>query len=159
MITPGSFRIVARSVTPTPNANGSFSTYLASGLLNHAFVSSMSFSPPPAVYVALYTAPPTAAGGGTEVSGDPSYSRLAIIFSPAAGSPATIENNVQLMWPVATVDWGFVSAAGLLDAATGGNLLAYGLMLAPDGITVTPKLVTAGDVFVIPVGTFVIGLA
>jgi hypothetical protein len=167
MIRPESFRtgpslvsgrVVAQATTTTPNAMGTFSTYLATGLLNHAFVATHSFVPPPTVYVALYTANPTAAGGGTEVAGDPNYTRLAITFGAASGTPATVQNSAQVSWPVATVNWGLIFSAGLLDAATGGNLMAYGLMLTPDGITATPKLVNAGDVFLIGVGAFIVGL-
>jgi hypothetical protein len=157
MITPASFRITARSVTP--NAMGTFSTYLAGDLLNHAFVAGSSYVPPPNVYVALYTNNPTPAGGGTEVTGDPNYTRRVITFGAASGTPANVQNNAEVQWPVATVNWGLIFSAGLLDAATGGNLLAYGLMLTPDGITATPKLVNAGDVFLINTGAFIVGLA
>jgi hypothetical protein len=155
MITPASFRIVARAVTP--NAQGTFSTYLAGGLLNHAFVGGQSYVPPAALYVALYTANPTAAGGGTEVSGG-GYARRAITFGAASGAPATVNNNAGVQWPAATADWGLIFSAGVLDAATAGNLMAFGLMLTPDGITATPKLVSQGDVFLIDTGTFVVGL-
>ena len=158
--TPGvveapSFRIVARAVTP--NAQGTFSTYLAGGLLNHAFVAGHSYVPPPVVYVALYTANPTAAGGGTEASGG-NYARQAITFGTASGTPATINNSAEVQWPAASANWGLIFSAGLLDAATAGNLMAFGLMLTPDGITATPKLVSQGDVFLINAGAFVVGL-
>lgn len=157
-IEPPPFRIVAQATSATPNAMGTFSTYLAGALLNHAFVATHSFVPPPTVYVALYTANPTAAGGGTEVTGDPSYVRKPITFGAASGTPATVQNSAQVTWSAATVNWGLIFSAGLRDAATGGNLLAYGLMLTPDGITATPKLVNAGDMFLINTGAFVVGL-
>jgi hypothetical protein len=149
-------RVVARATTP--NAMGTFSTYLAGGLLNHAFVPGSSYVPPPNVYVALYTQNPTPAGAGVEVTGDPNYTRQSITFAAATGAPATIQNSAQVAWSVATANWGMVLSAGLLDAPVVGNLLAYGLMLGPDGITATPKLVGIGDVFLINTGGFVVGL-
>jgi hypothetical protein len=166
MIRPESFRtgpsvvsghVVARATSTAPNAQGTFSTYLAGGLLNHAFVAGHSYVPPPTVYVALYTANPTAAGGGTEVAGG-NYARQAIAFGAASGTPATVNNNAEVQWPAASANWGLIFSAGLLDAATAGNLMAFGLMLTPDGLTATPKLVSQGDVFLINTGAFVVGL-
>jgi hypothetical protein len=157
-VSPATVSVAARSAAPA--ANGTFSTYLASNLLNHAFVATLSYVPPATIYAALYTAAPTPGGGGTEVSGDPNYTRRPITFAGHSGfPPATLENTVEVVWPVATIDWGALAAVGLLDASTGGNLLAFGLMLLPDGVTVAPKMVQAGDVFLITVGAFVIGLA
>jgi hypothetical protein len=156
MIDPASFRIAARSIAPS--ANGTFSTWLAGQLLNHAFVATMSYVPAPVVYVGLFTTAPTPAGGGTEVAGDPNYARQSIVFSAASGAPAGIQNTAQVEWLVATIDWGAIQAAALFDQVTGGNLLAYGLLLTPDGTTPAAKLVQAGDVFLINPNAFSVGL-
>jgi hypothetical protein len=158
MITAASLHIVG-STAVVPNANGTFATFLATALLNHGFVSGRPYTPPTTLYVALYTTNPTPAGGGTEVTGDAAYTRQTVTFSAATGAPATVSNAAQVQWPVATVNWGTITSAGLLDAAMAGHLLAYGLMLAPDGVTPAPKLVSAGDVFMFNTGAFIVGLA
>ena len=170
MITPASFRISARAtpnpasrsgiVAPaslTPDPLGHFSNFLCSALLNHAFVADTAYVPPTALWVGLYR------GDNTEVSGDPNYSRLTVAFSAAAGDPASIQNTAAIQWPVATVDWGIIYWAGLHDAATGGvsglyGALAGGALLTPDGSAAATKAVTAGDVFEIDAGAFVLTL-
>lgn len=93
---------------------------------------------PTAWYVALYTVAPTDTGGGTEVSGG-SYVREAITFSVSGTSPATATNSADIEFPEATANWGTVVAAGVFDASTGGNLLAYSNLT-------TSKAVSTGDV-------------
>ena len=93
---------------------------------------------PTAWYVALYTVAPTDTGGGTEVSGG-SYTREAITFSVSGTSPATATNSADIEFPEATASWGTVVAAGVFDASTGGNLLAYSNLT-------TSKAVSTGDV-------------
>jgi hypothetical protein len=98
-----------------------------------------TFTPPATVYVGLFTAAPTDAGGGTEVSGG-SYARVAVASSLAnwagtqsagsttasTGTSGTTSNNVAITFPAPTANWGTVTSFGLFDAATGGNLLFYG---------------------------------
>jgi len=93
---------------------------------------------PTSWYVALYTVAPTDTGGGTEVSGG-SYTREAITFSVSGTSPATATNSADIEFPEATANWGTVVAAGVFDASTGGNLLAYSNLT-------TSKAVSTGDV-------------
>jgi hypothetical protein len=93
---------------------------------------------PTSWYVALYTVAPTDTGGGTEVSGG-SYAREAITFSVSGTSPATATNSADIEFPEATANWGTVVAAGVFDASTGGNLLAYSNLT-------TSKAVSTGDV-------------
>jgi hypothetical protein len=126
------------------------STYLCNKLLDH-WLGASSFTAPVTVYVALFTVAPTAAGGGTEVSGG-SYARVAktnnLTNFPAAAS-AQKKNGTVIDFGTATADWGTVIGAALFDASSGGNLLAYG----PFGTAVT---VLNGGAFSIPVngGTF-----
>jgi hypothetical protein len=98
-----------------------------------------TFTPPATTYVALYTAAPTAAGGGTEVSGG-SYARVAVTGSLAnwagtqgagttaasTGTSGTTSNNNAITFPTPTATWGSIVAVGILDAATAGNLLFFG---------------------------------
>jgi hypothetical protein len=149
-----SFRM---TVPRAAGGNGVFSTWLNTQLINHAFVATRSYTPAAALFVALFTNPPTVDGGGTEVAGG-AYRRLPITFNPASGIPPFAENAAEIDWPVATEDWGILSAAAIFDAAVAGNFLAYGLMLAPDGITPVTRLVQGGDVFLIAMGALTVGL-
>lgn len=105
---------------------------------------------PTAWYVALYTVAPTDTGGGTEVSGG-SYARQTVAFSVSGTSPATATNSADIEFPEATANWGTVVAAGVFDASTGGNLLAYSNLT-------TSKAVSTGDVLRFNIGALDITL-
>jgi len=80
----------------------------------------------PDAYVALFTALPTKAGGGTEVAGG-GYAR--ILAAPSvwtvSGSPVQAANNDVLSFGTATASWGAVLGFGVYDAVTVGNLLFF----------------------------------
>lgn len=118
----------------------SFSDYLENKVLDHVFGGS-AYTAPATLYLALYTVAPTDAGGGTEVSGG-SYARQTCAFT-VSGNLAS--NTTAVEWPVATGTWGTVVAVGVFDAATSGNLLAYGNLTSS-------KSIASGDVFRIPAG-------
>jgi hypothetical protein len=59
------------------------SDYLENKILDHV-LRNTAYTSPTTVYVGLYTAAPTDAGGGTEVSGN-GYAREAATFSVASG--------------------------------------------------------------------------
>ena len=101
-----------------------FTDYWARKVIDHS-TGRTAIGSAPATYVGLFTAAPTDAGGGTEVSGG-SYARVATagLWNAAAGSaPATTSNSGAIQFPVATASWGTVIAIGVFDAATAGNLL------------------------------------
>lgn len=97
-----------------------------------------AYTPPATAYVGLYTAAPSDAGGGTEVSGG-SYARVAVSSSLAnwagtqssgstvasSGTNGTTSNNGAITFPAPTANWGTVVAFGVFDASSGGNLLFY----------------------------------
>ncbi len=93
---------------------------------------------PTAWYVALYTVAPGEAGGGTEVSGG-SYARTAVTFTVSGTAPTTASNSSAVEFPTATGSWGTIVAAGIYDADTSGNLLAFANLT-------TSKTVDSGDV-------------
>jgi hypothetical protein len=97
------------------------SDYLENKLLEHVFKAT-AYSAPATVYAALYTAAPSDAGGGTECAGG-SYDRVAVTFG--AASAGSISNSAQAAFPTATGSWGTVTAFGIFDASSGGNLLAW----------------------------------
>jgi hypothetical protein len=102
------------------------SNYLADALLNEVFRGT-EYVTPATVYVALYTSDPTRADTGVEVTGG-AYARQSVAFNVPADvtSKRTIENTADVVFPVATADWGLITHVGIRDALTVGNLLYYG---------------------------------
>jgi hypothetical protein len=124
-----------------------FSDYYENKVIDH-MLRNQAFTPPSTVYVGLYTAAPTDAGGGTEVSGG-SYARQAVTL--AAASAGATQNSADITFPTATADWGTIVAAGLFDAVSAGNLLAWNNLTAS-------KTVANGDTFKITAGSLTISV-
>ena len=129
-----------------------FSDYLENKVLDHIFGGG-DYTRPGTLYFALYTAAPTDSGGGTEVSGG-SYARKAVTnngtnFPSASGGQQT--NGAEIAFPTATASWGEVVAWGILDASTGGNLLAHGALT-------TARDIQNGDTPKFQASTFVVSL-
>lgn len=117
-----------------------WTTYLANKYLDQAFRNT-TYSRSTTLYYGLFTAMPSAAGGGTEVSGG-AYARVAVTATTAAnnfhnGSDAamapgeSLVNKNAISWPRPTASWGDVVAYGIFDASSGGNLLWYEALPAP----------------------------
>ena len=128
---------------------GSFSDYSEDKLLKHAFTNT-TYTPAATMYVGLYTAAPTDAGGGTEVSGG-SYARVSVSFS-VSGTGTLCTNSAAVEFTAATASWGTIVAVGVFDASTAGNLLAWA------DLTVN-KTIDTGDIFRIPTGDLDITLS
>ena len=124
-----------------------FSNYLSNEILDHVF-SGNAFTAPATYYVALYTVAPTASGGGTEVTGG-GYVRQTATFTTTAQQST---NTSAVEFPTATVSYGTVVAAAVLDASTSGNLLAFANLTAS-------KTIGIGDVLRIPASDLDINLA
>ena len=123
------------------------SDFLELEVLDH-ILGNAAYPAPATVHIGLYTAAPTDAGGGTEVTGG-SYARAAVTNNatnwPAAAAGAKA-NGTAITFPAPTANWGVIVAFGIFDAATAGNLLYWGL--------ITPnKTVNNGD----PAPSFAIG--
>ena len=115
------------------------SDYLENALLDHA-LRNVTYTSPATVYVALFTTATTDAGGGTEVTGG-SYARQAVTFGAAAAG--LCENSAILTFvnmPAVTV-----THCAVLDAATAGNFLFHGPLVAP-------RTTEAGDTLTFAVG-------
>lgn len=92
--------------------------------LREHLVGKAAWTMPSAIYLALFTTAPDDAGtGGVEVTGGAYARKLTVGTDWAAGGGS---NATELIFPTATADWGTVVAVGLYDAATAGNLLAFG---------------------------------
>lgn len=128
------------------------SNYLETALLNAVFRNT-PYTSPAKVYIALYTADPTDEDTGTEVSGG-GYARQEIEFSAPTqvAGKGTIENTEDIVFPIASGDWGNVTHVGVRDAATGGNLLYFGPLE-------NPRMILANDRARFHAGEFVLDLA
>lgn len=121
------------------------SDYLEDILFNWYF-RGVAHTPPATFYVGLFTAAPTDAGGGTEVTGG-GYARAAITratgsWTAASGGNGSGTNVSALSYGTTTGVWGTVVAFGIFDAASSGNLLVWD--------TVGPYTIGSGTVVAIP---------
>jgi len=98
-----------------------FTDFLEDKIIDH-LLRNQSYSPPSAIYLALFTTPTSDAGGGTEVSGG-SYARQAVTLAAASGGASS--NSADITFPQATADWGTITHVALMDALTGGNMLMH----------------------------------
>jgi hypothetical protein len=123
-----------------------FTDYLENKVLDFVF-SGGSFSQPGTKYLALYTVAPTDSSAGTEVTGG-GYARQTVTLT-TSGSDTT--NSAAVEYPTATAGYGTVVAVAVLDASSGGNMLAYASLTAN-------KTIATGDVFRVPAGDLDISL-
>jgi hypothetical protein len=117
------------------------SNFLETELLDHV-LNNDAYTSPTIVYIALYTAAPSDAGGGTEVSGG-AYGRVALDSSTTnkwTNAGGTADNISAITFTQATASWGTVTHMGIFDASTAGNLLLWGTLT-------TSRTVNNGDTF------------
>lgn len=115
-------RVAAGQLSITYNAK---STYAAGKLLDHLF-GIASWSVPATQYIGLFTATPTDAGGGTEVStSGTDYAREAVTNDATGWSRTTntVTNDNDIEWAEATASYGTVVAVASFDASSAGNML------------------------------------
>jgi len=120
----------------------SFSNFLETEILDHVFAGA-AYTAPSTHYLALFTAAPGEAGGGTEVSASgTAYVRKAVAFTTTGN---TTSNSAAVEYPTATASFGTVTHVGVFDALTTGNLMAYATLSSS-------KAIATGDVFRVPTG-------
>lgn len=122
----------------TLGLSGGMSDYLSNKLID-LILRAQAYTWPATNYVALYTAAPNNAGGGTEVAAG-TYARTSIASSMAAwsgtqsagstvassGTAGRSSNNAAIVFPApGASNWGTVSHGALRDASTAGNLLFW----------------------------------
>ena len=141
-----------------------FSTYLDNKILDHVFKGTNYTTP--AKYLGLFTG----SDGLTENNSSAwskkelqstakAYARVQLTnasFNKATNS-ATV-NNRNFEFPVAESDWGTISHVAILDASTGGNVLAWGAIRNPVTMDEQPREVLTGDQFIVRSDTMVIRL-
>jgi hypothetical protein len=108
-----------------------FSDYLEDKVLNH--LRGTAYAVPAGLYIGLFNAPPTDAGGGTEVTTTiRSAGRKSATFGVSSGGTMSTS---------AVVDFGVsegsatVAYFGIFDAVADGNLLAFGPVTTALAIT------------------------
>lgn len=130
--------IAIGAIAVTLGLTGGMTDYCANKLIDLIF-RAQAYTWPSNLYGALYTATPSNAGGGTEVSGG-GYARAAIASSLTAwsgtqsagstvassGTSGRMSNNAALTYPAPTGSQGTVAWEGLKDASTAGNLMFWG---------------------------------
>lgn len=140
------------------------SDYLENKLVDHIF-RARTFSLPASIYVGLFTAAPSDAGGGTEVSGN-NYSRAQLAPSdsnwaatqgggpaaPSSGTGGLTTNKVAISFPTPSGTWGLVTHYGVFDAVSGGNLLLHGALAVQ-------KTINTSDVVEYPIDALAVTFA
>jgi hypothetical protein len=132
------------------------SDYLEVALIDHVLRTS-TFSKPTAVYVALFTAAPSDAGGGTEVTGG-GYARLNLgapadaDWTRASSTTGIATNAADWSWTASGANYGTVTHLALMDASTSGNFLFHGALTAS-------KTINDGDTFTISAGNCTITIS
>jgi hypothetical protein len=135
----------------------SFSDYLEDKVLNHVF-GGTSYTAPSTLYVGVFTSSASDSGPGTEVSGG-SYARQSVAMTVSGTSPTQAVNSAAVEFPEATASWGTVTYAGIFDASTSGNLLAWAQLTDPaDFTTPLPKTIGIGDVLRLSAGNLKVTL-
>lgn len=143
----------------------SMTDYLENKLVDHIF-RGQTFTAPTNLYIALFTAAPSDAGGGTEVSGN-GYARATVANSLAnwagtqssgsttasTGTGGVTSNNGVVTFATPTgAGWGTVTHMAIFDAVSGGNMLFQGALGAS-------KTINAGDTVSYAAGTLTVTFA
>jgi len=123
--------------------------FLENKLADHLFRTT-TYTQPTVLAVGLFTAAPGETGGGTEVTGG-SYARVSnnplnanwngthgTTTGVSSGTGGVVSNAGVLTFPTPTANWGLVTHQALFDAASAGNMLAYGALA-------TSKTINNGD--------------
>lgn len=118
-------------------------TYFANKIMDDLF-GLVTYAPPSSYYLAVSKTAINVDGSGITEPSVGSYARVEMendktTFSNASNGSVT--NDVQFKFPEATLDWGVVTHFAIFDAATGGNMLLYGELVAPRTIESSTTLV------------------
>lgn len=125
--------------------------YLEDKILDHV-LRNVIFTPPTAVYLALFTADPGEIGSLENEISDPVYERQLITFGAPmddTDSGKIIKSINDIEFPQASVDWGIITHVMVMDSKTEGNGLYYGPVS-------NPKTIAADDYVKVPASELVI---
>lgn len=125
-------------------------TDFAENKVQGALFGGAALGAPATWYIALFTAAPNDAGGGTEVTGG-AYARVAVTNDQTTGfnapSGGLVDNKNAINFPTPTAGWGTVTHVGKFDASSGGNLWEYVALTAS-------KTINIGDIVSFAAGAF-----
>lgn len=123
---------------------GSLANYLEDEFLDHVLKTG-AFPVPTNLYIALSTADPLDTGAGLAEPAS-NYARVNHNAWDAAASRAS-ENTGSIAFVEATGSWGVITHWALMDASSGGNMLAHGDLAASKTINSGDTLsFAAGDI-------------
>ncbi len=130
---------------------GQLSNYTEKKVLDH-ILKTTSYSPPGTIYLGLSTTAPSPVTAGSPNWNwtDPTYTGYARVSIPfGAAASKQIAQNALVSFAACTGGTSTVGYWGLWDQLTGGNLLAYGALSAPQTIITgnTPSI-ASGQVYV-----------
>jgi hypothetical protein len=127
----------------------SLTNHLEQALLEHLL--GVATFAAPTIHVGIGTAGSGEGGTGLSEPGGGGYARVAHgDWSAATGRSAA--NDASIDFPVADADWGTITHFALFDAASAGNMLAYGPLDVP-------RAIFAGDQATLPAGEVTLAFA
>ena len=109
---------------------GSFGNFLENEILDNYF-GGQDYAAPATLYIALSTADPTDDGSGLAEPSGGSYARKAVSNNKTTWSVASggaLSNAIDIEFVEATGSWGTITHFAVMDAASGGNMLAHGAL-------------------------------
>lgn len=121
----------------------------AETLLANFIANAQTATRPTSWYLGLFTAAPSDAGGGTELSGF-GYARQAATFG--AASSGVVSNTSTHTYTASGGSWGTITHYGVFDALTTGNLLWHGALT-------TPRTIADGESLTVAAGAFTLTMA
>jgi hypothetical protein len=126
---------------------GSLSDYICNSLLDHVF-NGVFYTPPADIYVALSTQDPLDdASGLTEPTGA-EYDRQLITFGSPSAHRIT-QDQIVVYQQALSGAWGTMTHYALMDAQTGGQMLAYGSFASPPNVDQYKTLsIPAGEIYI-----------
>jgi hypothetical protein len=131
---------------------GSLTDTLENTILD-AITNAAAYTGDATAYFAAFTATPSDAGGGTEVTAANAYARVAVTSNTTnfpAASGGSKSNGTAIAWPQATGSWGTVAAVAQMSASSAGTMRYWD--------DFTGVAIASGDVLEIPVGGLTITL-
>lgn len=117
---------------------GSLTNYSRNKLIDH-ILGTTSYTSPTDVYLGIFTVSPSNNSSGTEVVG---YTRPIVTFT--ASSTGSASNDVDIT--ITNMPTCTVTAVGIFDAQTSGNLLAWAVLSPSQSFNATDSLfIPIGD--------------
>jgi hypothetical protein len=132
-------------------ANG-LSDFLENKILN-LVLKNTAYAPPSTIYLSLHTADPTDTGSiGAEITTTgTNYARENITAKIGTVANGSVTTSADILFPVATANYGTVTHLAIWDAVSAGNMLFSGALGAS-------KVINSGDQFKIAASNLTITL-